>query len=107
MRFIVLAISVITIDIVIVACGNRHGESFLSQTGLNETTERDPHHHCSHSESKFRKHARDKKGLFPAMQVFLLHFCNVIVRQGCYSPGVPLQGILSLGVGRWTLGVEG
>jgi hypothetical protein len=26
-------------------------------------------------------HARDKKKLFSAMQVFLLHFCNVIARQ--------------------------
>jgi hypothetical protein len=52
-------------------------------------------------------HARDEKELFPAMQAFLLHFCNLLRRLGCYSPTVRLQGILSLGVGRWAPGVEG
>src|SRR6266508_1384428 len=39
--FTILAVSVVTIDIIIVACGNRSREGVLSQAGLNKTTERD------------------------------------------------------------------
>jgi hypothetical protein len=75
--FIILAAGLVTIDIVIVACGNRSRKGVLSQAGINKTTECDPRQRHSQSESNLRKHGRDEKELFPVMQAFLLHFCNV------------------------------
>src|SRR6266545_2061674 len=103
--FFILAVGVLAIDIVIVACGNRSRQGVLSQAGLNKTTERDPRQRHSQSKSNFRMHARDEKELFPAMQAFLLHFCNVHRSPDCYSSGVCHQEILPLDVERW--GVEG
>ena len=72
--------SVVIIDIVTVAFGNRNREGVLTQAGLDKTTERDRRERGSQSKSDFRIHARDEKKLSSAMQAFLLHFCNVIAR---------------------------
>jgi hypothetical protein len=63
-------ILVISIVIIIVACGNSQGEGFLSQARLNKTTERDPNQRRSQSKTDFRKHRGDKKRLLRAVQAF-------------------------------------
>ena len=103
--FFILAVSLI-IDIFTVAFRNRSREGVLTQAGLDKTTERDRRERGSQSKSNFRMHARDEKELSPAMQAFLLHFCNVYRSSDCYSPGVRHKGILPLDVERWALKVS-
>jgi len=83
--FFIFVVGVVTIDIVTVAFRNRSREGVLTQAGLNETTERDRRERGSQSKSVSRMHGRDKKELSSAMQAFLLHFCNVCVRQTILS----------------------
>src|SRR4029450_3775220 len=92
---IIAAAGLVTIDIFSVAFGNGSVEGVLAQAALNKTIERGPRQRGSQSKTNFRTHARDEKGSFPAMQAFLLHFCNVpscipAGRQRCRSfPQIP------------------
>src|SRR6266403_1274854 len=76
MGFIVPVV-VVVIDVVIVACSNRHGDGILTEAGFNKTKQRDPSQRSSQSESNFRRHAGDENGLFRVTQAFLLQFCNL------------------------------
>src|SRR5882724_10237040 len=79
MGFIVPVV-VVAIDVVIVACSNRHSDGILTEAGFNKTKQRDPSQRSSQRESNFRRHAGDANGLFRVTQAFLLQFCNLAWR---------------------------
>jgi hypothetical protein len=69
-----ILVGLVTIDIVVIACGNGSREGVLSQAGLNKTTERYPRQRRSQRKSNFRTHARDEKQLFPAVASLFITF---------------------------------
>ena len=74
MRFVVSIVLLVSIAVVVVRHLKRREEGILSETRLDEATERNRCQRRSQCESNFRRHARDETGFASAVQVFNYDF---------------------------------